>query len=134
MGQLFIKRLVILVFLAACTLIPVLKVLTLGVQAAEEKNHQVHQGHSDSLLILLRHKIALQKLQQQPLDSIPNTLSQQNKHLRRVMPILREYMAIPKGYYLTSDMYHESLENRAALLSGFSDILIQYQKQLVSTP
>jgi hypothetical protein len=31
-------------------------------------------------------------------------------------------------------MYHDSLDNRAAMLGDFSILLIQYQNQLVSPP
>ncbi|MEH6447146.1 MAG: hypothetical protein V7765_00650 [Oleispira sp.] len=109
-------------------------VCTLG-QAAENDDHGAHQGHSDDLLILLRHKIALQKLQEQQLsDSSESTLAKQGRHFRQVMPLLRRYMAIPKSYYLTTEMYHDSLDNRAAMLGDFSMLLIQYQNQLVSPP
>lgn len=141
MGQLFIKRLTFTFLLAACSLALAFKVQAIDVHVAEDRGHQSHQRHSDDLLLLLRHKIALQKLQKlQKLQhkAVSNTLNStiqvQSKHLRKVMPILKRYMATPKSYYLTSDMYHESLENRAAMLADFSDILIQYQKQLVSAP
>jgi hypothetical protein len=135
MGQLFIKRLTFIFLLAVCSLFLALKVQAIDEHVAEDKGHQPHQGHSDDLLILLRHKIALQKLQQQPIsNTLNNTGPLQSKHLRKAMPILKRYMATPKSYYLTSAMYHESLENRAAMLADFSEILIQYQKQLVSAP
>jgi len=94
-------------------------------------------GHSDALMVLLQHKIALQKLQgpqfqEQPANSA--SLAQQAKHLQQVMPVLQGYMNTPKSYYLTTEMYHDSLENRAAMLADFSKILIRYQKQLVSPP
>jgi hypothetical protein len=135
MGQLFIKRLTFTFLLAACSLVLAFKAQAIDEHVAEDKGHQSHQGHSDDLLLLLRHKIALQKLQQQAVsNTLDNTAQLQSKHLRKVMPILKRYMATPKSYYLNSDMYHESLENRAAMLADFSDILIQYQKQLVSIP
>lgn len=137
MGQLFIKRLALTLFLAVCPITLILDVQGFGVQAAEDghQSHSGNQSHSDDLLLLLRHKIALQKLLDNlATDTSQNTLAQQRKHLHKAMPILKRYMATPKSYYLTSDMYHDSLENRAAMLADFTDILIQYQKQLVSAP
>jgi len=97
--------------------------------------HESGANHSDALLILLRHKIALQKLQQGDSDlEYMQVLTKQAKHLKQAMPILKAYMSTPKSYYLTTQMYHESLENRAAMLADFSEILVQYQKQLVSKP
>jgi hypothetical protein len=92
---------------------------------------QSHVGHSDALLILLRHKISLQKLQVKH-SITASTLIAQEQHIRQVMPVLLGYMAIPKSYYLTTEMYHDSLENRAVMLTDFARILSQYQKQLVS--
>jgi hypothetical protein len=109
-------------------------------ESSEKDDHQdshdgAHPVHSDDLLILLRHKIALQKLQEQQAQSpSKSTLPKQGKHFRLVMPILRNYMATPKSYYLTTKMYHDSLDNRAAMLADFSTLLIQYQNQLVSPP
>lgn len=94
-----------------------------------------YEGHSDYLLILMHHKIALHKLQDQYSEqSKANSLAKQGQHLRKVMPVLKRYMATPKSYYLTTEMYHDSLDNRAAMLADFSAILIEYQKQLVSLP
>lgn len=120
-------------FLWACVALLV-AVCSAG-QAAQDDHHGSHQGHSDDLLILLRHKIALQKLQdQQVAGSSKSTRAKQGKHFRQVMPLLQRYMATPKSYYLTTQMYHDSLENRAAMLADFSMLLIQYQNQLVSPP
>ncbi|GEM_PF-1665416 len=111
-------------------------VFNINAQESAEDGH--HGNHSDHLLILLRHKIALQKLQEQfsslRSEEMLDNLSKQGRHLSRVMPTLRGYMATPKSYYLTTEMYHESLDNRAAMLSDFSGILLRYQKQLVSKP
>lgn len=120
-------------FLWACVALLV-AVCSVG-QAAQDDHHGAHQGHSDDLLILLRHKIALQKLQDQQIaEPSKSTLAKQGKHFRQVMPLLQRYMATPKSYYLTIRMYHDSLENRAAMLTDFSMLLIQYQNQLVSPP
>jgi hypothetical protein len=133
-GQLFIKRLAFIFLFVACPVVFASNAEAIGEQTAAD-DHQTHSGHGDNLLLLLRHKIALQKLQDKSASgAVQNTLLQQDKHLRKVMPTLKRYMATPKSYYLTSDMYHDSLENRAAMLADFTDILIQYQKQLVSTP
>ncbi len=131
MGQLSIKRLVINKPAFYLGLFYILLLACSNARASEHKD-QPHSGHSDDLLILLQHKIALQKLQTKVLSK--TMLSLQAKHIQQVMPVLRRYMAIPKSYYLTTDMYHESLENRAAMLSDFSNVLIQYQKLLVSLP
>lgn len=103
--------------------------------ADEEHNHA---GHSDRLLMLLQQKILIQK-KQQAFDGINAELSSvqradnlkwQGRTLKKTMPVLQEYMATPKSYYLTTEMYHESLENRAAMLADFSQILGVYYRQL----
>ena len=105
------------------------------VQAANDNEHEEHQGHGDHLLVLIHHKLALQKLQKkQVVDVNDDTLLRQKDHFYKAMPVLRNYMATPKSYYLTTKMYHDSLENRAAMLADFSVLLIEYQKQLVSLP
>lgn len=100
-------------------------------QDHSNREHSSHSNHSDDLLILLKHKIALQKLQQQQ-QANPKLLrlDQQARHFEKAMPILKKYSSIPKSYYLTSEMYHESLENRAAMLADFSQLLVHYQQQL----
>lgn len=107
-------------------------------QRSHSKNHS--QNHSDDLLTLLGYKIKLQKLQSNASNThVSNAqqtiqnLEQQGRLLQRAMPVLNAYMAVPKSYYLTTDMYHDSLENRAAMLTDFSNILVTYQKQLVSS-
>jgi hypothetical protein len=97
-----------------------------------ENDHESHEGHSDALMVLLGHKIALQKLQGEP-PSIGSLVSQ-GLRIKQAMPILQSYMNTPKSYYLTTEMYHDSLKNRAALLADFSTLLLEYQKQLVSLP
>jgi hypothetical protein len=123
-------RLVCLLAVASLAAAPLSSAL-----AGESDSHEEHVGHSDYLLILMHHKIALQKLQDQDSEqSKANTLVKQGQHLRKVMPVLKRYMATPKSYYLNTEMYHDSLDNRAAMLADFSAILIEYQKQLVSLP
>ena len=123
----------------------VLVVFSLGRIVMASDDHESHSshssshssGHSDALMVLLQHKIALQKLQGSQLQEQPAnsaSLAQQAKHLQQVMPVLQGYMNTPKSYYLTTEMYHDSLENRAAMLADFSKILVRYQKQLVSPP
>jgi hypothetical protein len=131
-GQLLIKRVAVILLLTVCCFAQALEQ-----QAdAEHETHQAHNaGHSDHLLMLIHHKIALQALQkQQTSNPAVSTLALQGRHLRQVMPILKNYMATPKSYYLTTEMYHDSLDNRAAMLADFSTLLIEYQKQLVSPP
>jgi hypothetical protein len=109
------------------------------------EGHAHHVGHSDALMILIGHKIALQKLQRSAQGSIKSpdqssdqklnqNFSQQSKIFKQVMPVLSSYMSTPKSYYLTTQMYHDSLENRAAMLADFTALLAEYQKQLVSLP
>lgn len=89
-------------------------------------------GHSDALMVLLGHKIALQKLQKQlPTKTI---LANQREIIQQAMPVLQAYMSTPKSFYLNAEMYHDSLENRGAMLADYSTLLIEYQKQLVSLP
>lgn len=91
-----------------------------------------HDGHSDALMVLLGHKIALQKLQKQlPTKTI---LANQREIIQQAMPVLQAYMSTPKSFYLNAEMYHDSLENRGAMLADYSTLLIEYQKQLVSLP
>lgn len=116
--------------------LPFLLMLLLSslVFSADDASHTKHShtGHSDDLIVLLGHKIALQKLQ----DQVPSvsTLVGQANHIQQAMPVLQSYMGTPKTYYPTTKMYHSSLENRAAMLADFSTLLIEYQKQLVSPP
>jgi len=132
--QRFSMQLSVSVFLCLLGLIA----FALGQTAMASDDHTSHSGHSDALMVLLQHKIALQKLQTPQLQGRQSTtsvnLAQQAKHLQQVMPVLQGYMNTPKSYYLTTEMYHDSLENRAAMLADFSKILVRYQKQLVSTP
>ena len=99
----------------------------------ERHDEESHAGHSDALLTLLGHKIALQKLQdevaKQTLSEAEKAknLFKQKQRLAKVMPILVHYMETPKSYYLTTEMYHDSLENRAAMLSDFTQIVSVFQ-------
>jgi hypothetical protein len=93
-----------------------------------------HVGHSDHLLMLLQQKILLEKRQQDfaqlTEDQRHSNLQGQGRILKKTMPVLQQYMATPKSYYLTTEMYHESLENRAAMLADFSKIIDVYYQQL----
>lgn len=109
--------------------------------AGHVEDHAHHVGHSDALMVLLGHKIALQKLQHSAQvltessdKNLAQNFSQQSKVFQQVMPILSSYMSTPKSYYLTTQMYHDSLENRSAMLADFTALLVEYQKQLVSVP
>ena len=119
MGQLFIKR----IMFNSVRLVCLLAVASLAAAPLSS----ALAGESDS------HEE--QKLQDQDSEQTKaDTLVKQGQHLRKVMPVLKRYMATPKSYYLNTEMYHDSLDNRAAMLADFSAILIEYQKQLVSLP
>ena len=108
--------------------------MSMVIAEQEHKHHKAHSNHSDALLILLRHKIALQKLQDKyRVSPEQSNLKQQGIYFKNVMPILNQYMSTPRSYYLSGEMYHESLENRAAMLTDFTALLIQYQQLIVQS-
>ena len=88
-----------------------------------------HTGHSDDLLLLLKDKIQLQKLIKQYPDASPEQQTQiratQHALLKRALPRLRRYVAIPESQYPNMAMYHESLKSRAALMQNFADLMVQ---------
>lgn len=89
-----------------------------------------HSGHSDDLLLILKDKIALQKLIK-GFDHLPSAeqvanLQQQSKLFQRMMHRLSNYMAIAENHYPNLQMYHESLKSRAALLSEITQLIAQY--------
>ena len=100
----------------------------LPTMASEEHNHSA--THSDALLFLLTHKIALKKLQSQfedaGSDGKINNLNKQKKHLEKALPVLNGYMARPESRYPNMQMYHESLISRGAILADFSELLGHY--------
>jgi hypothetical protein len=86
-----------------------------------------HIGHSDELLLLLKDKIALQKLLTQYPDQAPNQQSnnqaQQRALFKRALPRLIRYVAIPESQYPNMTMYHESLKSRASLMQAFAELM-----------
>lgn len=93
-------------------------------------NH-AHQGHSDDLLLLLQAKIQLTQLQQQFEDKqTPILIEQQTAILQPAMHRLKEYISISQGHYPNSELFQQSLENRAELLSSFAHLLQQYHQQI----
>lgn len=137
-SSLFYHALVLLLLPALAMMLFMLVSLPAGAEDHSDQ-HSSHVGHSDALMVLLGHKIALQKLQAQlkaqpGIQSPAQNLTRQSKIFHKAMPVLRAYMDTPKSYYLTTQMYHDSLENRAAMLADFTALLVEYQKQLVSLP
>ncbi len=96
--------------------------------ASEKHNHSA--THSDALLFLLTHKIALKKLQSQfeeaSTDERVANLNGQKKHLEKALPVLNGYMARPESRYPNMQMYHESLKSRGAILADFSVLIDHY--------
>ena len=104
--------------------------------ASEE--HSDHSSHSDVLLILLQHKIKVQKLQTQftaikdsGLDqpTAQKNLQSQANTLHRASKLLEKYLAIPETRYPNMDMYHQSLISRGGLLTEFAGLLKTFQQQ-----
>lgn len=97
---------------------------------SEQEDRHEHAGHSDSLLFLLQHKIAIQKLQQ----GFPNqtrtqqqaNLEKQQHHFQKVWPILQQYLNIPESRYPNNEMYHQSLVSRGSLLAEFGQLFQQF--------
>jgi hypothetical protein len=93
-------------------------------------------GHSDALLFLLQHKIAIIKLQDKwadlPSSQQKENLNKQGLRLKRAMPILQSYLATPESRYPNMEIYHQSLQSRGALLNDFSQLLVRFQQQSTS--
>ena len=92
---------------------------------------QDHNGHSDSLLLLLKDKIALQKLIKQ-YPSLSGHEQAQNQAKQRVLfkhafALLESYVATPESQYPNMSMYHDSLKSRAALMNDFVALMIDAQ-------
>ncbi len=91
-----------------------------------------HVGHSDDLLILLQHKIALVKLQTQFENLAVNEQSlnraQQTTHFEKALPRLKRYLAIPQSRYANLDMYAQSLESRSALLQDYAKLIFNFHQ------
>jgi len=89
-----------------------------------------HSGHSDDLLFLLQHKIAISKLQKKrpelpPSEQVTNR-QQQTRHFNKALPKLTRYMAVPESRYPNLDMYAQSLKSRSALLNDYAQLLLQF--------
>ncbi len=106
--------------------------LTLGlILAMTSLAEERHTGHSDDLLLLLKDKIALQKLLKtypnESLEQQARSRSKQRVLFQRALPRLTRYVAIPENQYPNMAMYHESLKSRAALMQNFADLMHQSQ-------
>jgi len=97
---------------------------------AEGGEHHSHVGHSDALLYLLQHKIAIQKLQaaypKSNTEEQRRNLKKQQARFDKIWPILQQYLSIPEARYPNNEMYHQSLISRGALLAEFGLLFQQY--------
>jgi len=100
------------------------------------EEHSDHSSHSDVLLILLQHKIKIQKLQTQftaihesEKRNIQLNLKKQASMLHKASMLLEKYLAIPETRYPNMDMYHQSLISRGGLLKEFAGLLNVFQQQ-----
>lgn len=102
------------------------------------EEHTDHSSHSDVLLILLQHKIKIQKLQTQftaihesetEKRNIQLNLKKQANMLHKASMLLEKYLAIPETRYPNMDMYHQSLISRGGLLKEFAGLLSVFQQQ-----
>ena len=86
-----------------------------------------HIGHSDDLLLLIQQKIALKKLQADVRDNqrvdIQSNLNKQDKILKQALHRLEGYVSLSSGHYPNDSLYQQSLENRAAILKEFAELL-----------
>ena len=106
---------------------------------ADEESHDRHQGHdnsshSDQLLVLLNHKIALQKLQQNfPSDTTQQSrnLAKQKRLLDKALPVLEAYLQIPAERYPNTSLYEQSLHNRSAMLQDYGHIVSEFYHKLL---
>ncbi len=92
-----------------------------------------HSHHSDDLLFLLQHKIAIGKLQAK-LPNLENkekthNRQKQQKHFKKALPKLKRFMAVPESRYPNLDMYAQSLQSRGALLKDFTELLLVFHSQ-----
>ncbi len=100
-------------------------------------DHSNHKSHSDVLLLILKEKITIQKLQDIFFTS--NTeqrtinLIKQSQTISHSMGLIQEYLAIPESRYPNTYMYHQSLISRGSLLQEFAQLLVTYQDQLNKT-
>jgi len=101
---------------------------------SDQHEHADHSGHSDQLLVLLNHKIALQKLQ----DNFPADVEQQGQNLTKqkrlldkALPVLEAYLKIPAERYPNTSLYEQSLHNRSAMLQDYAHIVSEFYRQLI---
>ncbi len=117
-------------FMRSISLILALTALSFCLPATASEKHNHSATHSDALLFLLTHKIALKKLQTQfedaSSDEKVDNLNNQKQHLEKALPVLNGYMARPETRYPNMQMYHESLKSRGAILADFSDLIGHY--------
>ncbi len=89
-----------------------------------------HSHHSDDLLFLLQHKIAIGKLQKKfptlGKQEAVNNRQKQQKHFKKALPKLKRFMAVPESRYPNLDMYAQSLQSRGALLEDFAELLLVF--------
>ena len=109
---------------------PILLLLWLFVATVSVAD-QDHIGHSDILLLLLKDKIALQKLIKQYPDLSGQAQAQNQKEQRvlfkHAFTLLQDYVATPESQYPNMSMYHDSLKSRAALMNDFLGLMIDSQ-------
>ncbi len=104
--------------------------LCLGLLANISVASDDHSGHSDNLLLLLQHKIAITKLQKAltkltAIDKVENR-TRQARHFKAALPKLKHFMAVPESRYPNMDMYAQSLQSRAALLDDYAQLLLHF--------
>ena len=104
----------------------------------DNEDHGHHINHSDVLLVILQHKIQIQKLQTQYSESLDphekdQTLLQQSYKFKKATELLKIYLAIPESRYPNMEMYHQSLISRGGLMQEIAVLLSKYQEQLSLT-
>ena len=102
---------------------------------ADNEDHGHHTNHSDVLLVILQHKIQIQKLQTRYSKSLdPDKANQilinQSHKFKKATELLNIYLAIPESRYPNMEMYHQSLISRGGLIQEFAALLSKYQEQL----
>ena len=100
----------------------------------EHEHHGGDSNHSDQLLVLLNHKIALQKLQADFPDDVAlqsKNLARQKRHLDQALPVLEAYLKIPAERYPNTSLYHQSLQNRSAMLQDYAHIVSEFYHKLI---
>lgn len=117
-------------------LVIVVSMASFSASSADTDHSNHHKGHSDALLILLKEKIAIKKLQSAfvLLDTREKKLNldKQGKSILMAMYIIQPYIAIPESRYPNMVMYHQSLINRGELLEEFAEVMLKHQEQINS--